>query len=418
MSIYSDKRDSGSVAIASASENLNGTGILLTSLFCRHGSNVYVLTYERNGVKKHTFIDAGDIQYHDKMLPALAENGIEPANIEQIIITHGHPDHFGLSPLLTRESKAKVLAHASFQDFVEGRAGRGDRRWTGDRDPTHLKDCRMEYLHDTGNTVNICGVDFIRLAEPIRIGNGGRLDIIGCPKSKITHSRDQIVVLYTAYSGSPPPHEQANGHFRPTDDIIFSGDLWLMRGPMFYHSITDLRWYWIFGSRFVKSLFSGGGTYRRDPRNQDPRAKDALKKGFCLIRVKPGHGPEFLGARILPLGLLSERDILVDLGYPPGADKNLLKSAELAPKVPARLDTAYAAFVQELTRWKEIGYTADEIAGLLCRIYAEQSGGGTLGREDRKERRETLKRMLARTKGDESQPEWIRQMVLTTQSKL
>ncbi len=417
MSIYTDKRDSRSVAIASASENLNGTGILLTSLFCRHGSNVYVLTYERNGVKKHTFIDAGDVQYQDKMLPALAENSIEPANIEQIIITHGHPDHYGLAPLLTRESKARVITHASFQDFVEGKAGRGDRRWTGNRDPSLLRVCNMDYLHDTGKTVNIYGIDFIRLAEPIRLGNGGRLDIVGCPKSKITHSRDQIVVLYTAYS-TPPPHEQANGHFRPTDDIIFSGDLWLMRGPMFYHSATDLHWYWIIGSRIVKSLFSSEGLYRRDPRNQDPRAKDALKKGFCLIRVKPGHGPEFLGTRILPLGLLAKRDILVEFGYPPGADKSLLKSAELALKVPARLDRAYAAFVKELAHWKEIGYTPDEMAGLLCRIHAEQSGGGPLVREDRQERREVLKSMLARAEGDESQPEWMHQMAVAARSKL
>ena len=137
-----------------------------------------------------------------------------------------------------------------------------------------------------------------------------------------------------------------------------------------------------------------------------------------MIRVKPGHGPEFLGTRILPIGLLAERDILVELGYPLDTDKSILRSAELAPKVLARREQAYTNFVKELVLWLELGYTLDEMAELLVRIYTEQSGGGPLVKEDRKERRGLLKATLARLKDDEAQPDWIRQLAVVSQSKL
>ncbi len=168
----------------------------------------------------------------------------------------------------------------------------------------------------------------------------------------------------------------------------------------------------------MKALMSGEGMAQRDPRNQDPKAKEALKKGFRLIRVKPGHGPEFLGTRIIPIGLLAERDILVELGYPLDTDKSLLRSVELAPQVSARREQAYTDFAKELVLWPELGYTLDEMAELLVRIYAEQTGGGPLVKEDRKERRGLLKVTLARLKDDDAQPDWIRQLAVVSQCKL
>ncbi len=234
-------RKSPSDSIIVVKEKLNGVNADLTSLFCHHGANVYILTYENNGVRRHTFIDAGDSQYQNRILSVLTENDINPASIERIIITHGHPDHYGLAYLLARESKAKVMVQSSFRSLVEGEIGQRERRWSGRRDPSRLKDCDIDYLgeSDTSKVVNIGGVGFVRLTDPIEIGQRGRLEIIGCPENMVTHSPDQIVVLYSSRD-DPHPHEQTKGGFRPTDDIIFSGDLWLMRGPMFYHSITDV----------------------------------------------------------------------------------------------------------------------------------------------------------------------------------
>ena len=69
-----------------------GGGTHLTSLVFRPGGNVYALTYQKGGQKKHILVDAGDYRYYGEMLDVLAENDIDPADIERIIITHRHPD--------------------------------------------------------------------------------------------------------------------------------------------------------------------------------------------------------------------------------------------------------------------------------------------------------------------------------------
>jgi hypothetical protein len=396
-----------------------GGGVHLTSLLFRPGGNVYVLTYKKNGQTKHTFVDTGDYRYHGEMLHILAENDIAPTNIERIIITHRHPDHTGLAYLLARESGAKITAHHTFQSFVESGGSQMERRWLGDFDPSRLRECDIEYLaeSETVNKVRLAGTDFPNLAEAVDIGEGGRLDILGSPKNPMTHSPDQLVALYSPWS-DPHPHEHASGDFRPTDDIIFSGDLWLMTGPMFNRGGADIMWHLRVGLRQMRNMMSGGGMMRRDPREQDAEAKDALKRGFCLIRVKPGHGNEFLGSRIIPRSLMAESDMLVEFGYPLSAGKAVLRSEEMAPRVSARREQAYISFTEEMVLWAELGYTPDEISGLLVRIYREQTGGGPLVERDRQERREQLRGLLTRLTGDESQPASIRQIAESTWSLL
>jgi hypothetical protein len=161
---------------------------------------------------------------------------------------------------------------------------------------------------------------------------------------------------------------------------------------------------------------SGGGTFRRDPREQDAEAKEALKTGFSLIRVKPGHGEEFLGSRIIPQSLVADRDLLVRLGYPMDSDKSILSSNNLAAQVSEIMEQAYAGFVSELLLWKEFGYNSSELSDFLVRIYLEQSGGARLVQQDRKERRQRLKETLARLKEDQDQPEALRELAGSTLS--
>jgi hypothetical protein len=406
-------------SITVVKENLICVNTDLTSLFCKHGANVYIFSYEHNGVRRHTFIDAGDSHYRNSILSVLTDNDINPANIDRIIITHGHADHYGLAYLLAKESKAKVIARPNSGGSVGNLVGQKKQSWPDSDVPSQLQDCDIEYLYetDTSKAVNIGGVDFVKLMDTIEIGQGGRLEIVGCPQTMITHSPDQLIVFYSPLD-DPHPHEQSNGSFRPTDDIIFSGDLWLMRGPMFHHNMLDVSWHWRRNLYRMKSLMYGGNMARRDPRNQDSEAKEALKKGFCLIRVKPGHGPEFLGTRIIPIGLLAERDILIELGYPLSTDKSTLKLPELASKVLDKREKAYINFVGELSLWLELGYNLEEIAELLARIYTEQSGGGPLVEEDRKERRGLLKATLDRMKEDEALPDWAHQLAVISQSRL
>jgi len=133
-----------------------------------------------------------------------------------------------------------------------------------------------------------------------------------------------------------------------------------------------------------------------------------------LIRVEPGHGEEFLGSRILPKSLLAERDLLVEMGHPLDADKSILRSKVIEPRVTARMEQAYASFIEELSLWQQSGYNPSEITGLLARIYKEQSGGGPLVEQDRKERRKRLKTTLARLRDDKAQPDELHELAEST----
>ena len=191
-----------------------------------------------------------------------------------------------------------------------------------------------------------------------------------------------------------------------------------MRGPLYDWGMRDVVRQFRYGFHQMKGLMPGRSMPRRDPREQDARTKEALKRGFSLIRVKPGHGEEFLGSRIIPDSLMAECDLLIELGYPMDADKSILRSREFAPRVATIREQAYTRFIEELLLWKELGYTSSEISGLLVRIYKEQSGGGPLVERDRKERRERLKATLARLRDDEAEPDELHQLAETTISAL
>jgi hypothetical protein len=114
----------------------------------------------------------------------------------------------------------------------------------------------------------------------------------------------------------------------------------------------------------------------------------------------PGHGDAFLGSRGVPRSFLADRDMLLALGYAMSADKSLLRSSDLAPKVSDRRESAYTAFREEMLLWGKMGYEPEEISEMLVSIYRDQDGGGYLVEEDRKERRERIKETLVRARTD------------------
>ena len=389
-------------------------GVHLTSLLFHPGGNVYILTYQKGNRKRHIFIDTGDARYDDEIFNILNENDIDATGIERIIITHRHPDHTGLAYLLANKSGANIMVHSTFRSFVE--SGQGNSSWFNDIDPSHLRKCNIEYLHESADHVKLNGIDFPNLSGTVDIGESGRLIILGTPKTSMTHSPDQLIAVYSSQP-EPHPHIQPIEGCKPTDDIIFSGDLWLMRGPMF-GSGGDIMWNLRVGLHQIGNMMTGGSSMRRDPREQDAAAKDALKRGFCLIRVKPGHGDEFLGSRILPRSLMADNDILIEIGFPWGTGKEILSSREYASRVNSRREQAYVSFIEELTHWMKLGYKSEEISQLLARIFREQSGGGPLVEEDRHERREQLVSLLARLKEDRTKATELRQLAESTISLL
>lgn len=380
----------------------------LTCFFFHHGANFYVFSYNNAGVRRHIFIDTGDPRYQDRMPSILTKHKINPEHIDRIIITHRHYDHCGLADLLAGKSGAKVLVHTNFRDFIEGPVSEADRIWLGGFEPSRLRKCRMEYLSPSEGSgpVLIDGLDFPGLIDWIPIGDSGGLEVLACPKSTTMHSPDQIIVHYR------PNHFQ--GQDRPSSHFLFSGDLWLMHGPLFSKGFREFSLRLRMASMQAKGILSGRRPPRRDPRLQDNQAKEALKHGFCLIRVMPGHGEDFIGTRMVPLCFLCERDLLVELGYSLNAKKTILSSDNLVQKIKTIKKNTYAVFLKELHLWKDLGYSMTEMSDLLTRIYKEQKGGGPLVQEDRRERRQRIKETLTRVRDEGTDIDGFRKLAEST----
>jgi glyoxylase-like metal-dependent hydrolase (beta-lactamase superfamily II) len=383
------------------SDPVDDAGTVLTCFFFNRGANLYVFSYHHKGARRHTLIDTGDPMYRDRIGSILANQGINPEGIERIIITHRHHDHCGLADLLALKSGAIILVHANFRNFIEGPLTAEDRLWLRGFEPARLRRCHVEYLsHREGNpSAAIDGLDFPFLSKSIPVGGAGHLEILACPQSDTMHSPDQIIVHYGPHSLHNRHDNQLAGE-RPANHILFSGDLWLMHGPLFSKSFRAFSLHVRMASRQLRGIISGQKRIRRDPRIQDTQAKEALKHGFSLIRVMPGHGEDFLGTRMIPLCFLCDRDLLLELGYSMNEKKSILKSESLSKQVKALKEKAYTGFIKELLHWKASGYNPKEMADFLIRIYREQHGGGPLVNEDRKERRQRIKETLARL-GDE-----------------
>ena len=399
-------------------EQLGANGISLTGIYFRYGGNIYIFSYPKDGVTRHTLIDTGDRRHRDSILSILTENKIDPKAIETMIITHSHPDHYGLAHILAKQSGAKILVHSNFKGAIEGDRNVLERNLLGLRNPKELKECKIEFLspNNGGCAIKIYGLDFIRLLEPITFGDAAKLDILAIPQSADTHTRDQIVAIYSVRDYARPEDEVPKG-YRPDNDFLFSGDLWLMRGPLFDRKMKGFSFYIRRGLFRIRWLLSGRGWHSVTVIEQDVAVKEALKAHFSVIRVKPGHGQEFLGSRILPLGLPADSDLLKTLGYS-GIGEAQKIDRQLKTKMDGLLEQAYSGFIQEVLCWQKQGYTLEEISQFLLRIYREQIGGNKAVALDRKQRRDRMKATLSRIQNDTAVPQTLRQLAVITMSKL
>lgn len=76
--------------------------------------NVYLFKGEKNAL-----IDTGMLQTAHILKKALAEHGLTFADIDRIIVTHGHPDHYGAAKQIVKGGKAKVYAHSADKKVIE-----------------------------------------------------------------------------------------------------------------------------------------------------------------------------------------------------------------------------------------------------------------------------------------------------------
>lgn len=83
----------------------------------------YVNTYLLRGSDGWTLIDAGwnDEDSFEALRSHLAALGLEIGDIEQIIVTHIHPDHFGMAGKIKEASGARLALHEIEKAFIDSR---------------------------------------------------------------------------------------------------------------------------------------------------------------------------------------------------------------------------------------------------------------------------------------------------------
>ncbi|MFC1672198.1 MBL fold metallo-hydrolase [Planctomycetota bacterium] len=94
-------------------------------------------------------IDTGGAQESAELIETLEESGCEPSSVNAVIITHGHPDHYGGAAVVAGWSGAPVWAHVSaaprLEDGWATYLSRGS--WMGNVDPGGWEHFR-EYAGD------------------------------------------------------------------------------------------------------------------------------------------------------------------------------------------------------------------------------------------------------------------------------
>jgi glyoxylase-like metal-dependent hydrolase (beta-lactamase superfamily II) len=171
----------------------------------------YVLPYLIRSRGETALVDNGwntDSAF-EALSSGMAEHDAKPTDIQQLIITHVHPDHFGLTGKLAEESGAKVLMHEREADEI-------DRRYT---EPQPLVDTMKGWAARHGVPDNITP-DMAR-------GSMGMRQFVAAKQPDVRLTGDETItvgdfifqVIWT------PGH--APGHiclYEPNHKALLSGD--------------------------------------------------------------------------------------------------------------------------------------------------------------------------------------------------
>jgi hydroxyacylglutathione hydrolase len=103
------------IYLANDTPTLLGVNMIVGDGLC---SNIYVVGRERA-----TIIDTGVGNRQNPVWPQLKELGVEPRNVERIIITHAHHDHAMGAFLILEKAKPKVYVHEDDAGFIASSLG-------------------------------------------------------------------------------------------------------------------------------------------------------------------------------------------------------------------------------------------------------------------------------------------------------
>ena len=171
----------------------------------------YINAYLIRGDNGYLLVDTGwnTSEAFDSLEKQLAEIGVNVKDISKIILTHIHPDHYGLVGKLKQLSQAEIILHYIEKSLIESRYIHMDT----------LLQQMVQWLHTNGvplaeaselQTASVGMVKFIAPIQPDITLNGGETISTG---------------IFTFQVLLTPGHSP--GHiclYEPTKKVLLSGD--------------------------------------------------------------------------------------------------------------------------------------------------------------------------------------------------
>lgn len=118
------ERVTSDVSDADVSVDILMLGVPNFGMMSGQPTNVLLVGHVADPDRHLTLIDAGAEDGYDVLVSALEAEGVEPGRIQQIVLTHCHPDHIGGAKAIREQTGAAVFAHPLERAQIE-RFGNG-----------------------------------------------------------------------------------------------------------------------------------------------------------------------------------------------------------------------------------------------------------------------------------------------------
>ena len=103
------------IRLGEYAEALEGVALIVGEGLC---SNIYVV-----GREKATVIDTGVGNILNPVWPQLSELGVEPSNVDKVVLTHAHHDHAMGAFLILERADPEVYVHEEDTRYIASRLG-------------------------------------------------------------------------------------------------------------------------------------------------------------------------------------------------------------------------------------------------------------------------------------------------------
>ncbi|MDP1819801.1 MAG: MBL fold metallo-hydrolase [Acidimicrobiales bacterium] len=179
---------------------------------------------------------------------ALATAGRSVADVDQVLVTHGHPDHFGAAGWLADEADATVLCGRAEEPKLTGQMDRArmggivgrlgipdDMQSTfrsfyeGVRELTHPVSAPRLTLLDDGDTLRAGGRDWqVHVTPGHSVGHASLYD----PETRVLLSGDHLLACITPNPVLEPDPDSPDGRRRSLVEYLASLDRFIRLDPL------------------------------------------------------------------------------------------------------------------------------------------------------------------------------------------